>query len=206
MKPEVSVRLKSRLLMFRHMHGSAAKNVQIRRPMSYSSNFNWKKAFGRAFKTIFFPMVMAAELGNSGTEQEKNANLSIPNKKSVASIKICTKSIPAESRNGVMALPKQASSVEDNELKENLKMEVDTVNKNGKIKSHIKEKFISEVDTSNNNLKSEVSPSHRDQLLLLHLDLIERQQQLIQEKDKEILELKNEKEQVWNSLLFLRYL
>jgi hypothetical protein len=148
-------------------------------------------------------MVMAAELGNSGSEQEINTDLSIPNKKSVANMKICAKSIPAESRNGVMALPKLASSLENNEHKEKSKMEVDNVTKNGQIKGHIKEKFISEDDNSNNNLKSEVSPSHRDQLLLLHLDLIERQQQLIQEKDREILELKNEKEQVWNGSLFL---
>ena len=148
-------------------------------------------------------MVMAAEPGKSGSEQEKNSNLSIPNKKSVPSIKICAKSIPAESRNGVMALAKLDSSGGNNKHEENPRMEIDTVSQNGQIHSHIKEKFISEDDSSNNNLKSEVSPSHRDQLLLLHLDLIERQQQLIQEKDREILELKNEKEQVWNYSLIL---
>jgi hypothetical protein len=152
-------------------------------------------------------MVMAAEPGKSGSEQEKNSNLSIPSKKTVPNIKICTKSIPAENRNGQMALPKLASSVGNNKHEENLRMDVDTVSQNGQMHSRVKEKFISEDDSSNNNLKSDVSPSHRDQLLLLHLDLIEQQQQLIQEKDREILELKNEKEQVWqwfvNSMYFV---
>ena len=141
-------------------------------------------------------MVMAAEPGKSGNEKEIPGDLSIPSKKRVPNIKICTKSIPAESRNGVMALPELVNSGENNKHEENSGAEVDALAQNGQMYSHVKAKFISEEDSSNNNLKSDVSPSHRDQLLLLHLDLIERQQQLIQEKDKLILELKNDKEQV----------
>ena len=155
-----------------------------------------RKTFDRAFKTLFFPMVMAAEPGKSGNEQEKSSDLSIPNKKSVPNLKICTKSIPAESRNGVMDFPELANSMESNKHEQSSGAEIDAGAQNGHMHSNVKAKFISEDDSSNNNLKSDVSPSHRDQLLLLHLDLIERQQQLIQEKDKLILELKSDKEQV----------
>ncbi|XP_028417441.1 male-specific lethal 1-like 1 [Dendronephthya gigantea] len=178
---------------------TGAKNVQWR---LMSLVFSWRKTFGGAFKNTFFPMVMAAEPGKSGGEQEKNSNLSLQNRKSVPNIKICTKSLPAESRNGVMAHPKQVNSVENNEHEDNLGMGIDLVSQNGQSYCHGRDEMISEGDSSNNNLKSDVSPSkasvasHRDQLLLLHLDLIERQQQLIQEKDREILDLKNEKEQL----------
>lgn len=162
---------------------------------------NWKKTFGRAFKNIFFPMVMAAEPGKSGGEQEKTCNLSIQNRKSVPNIKLCTKSLPAESRNGVMAHPKQVNIMGNNEHEGNLGMGVDLASQNGQTYCHVEDEMTSKGDSSNNNLKSDVSPSkasvasHRE-LLLLHLDLIERQQQLIREKDREILDLKNEKEQV----------
>ena len=167
--------------------------------------FKPKKTFNRAFKTIFFPMVMAAEPGKSGSELEETSDLSIPNKKGVPNIKTCTKSIPAESRNGVMAIQKQTSSVENNKYEGNSEISVDVLSQNGQTHDNVKEKFTSRVDSSNNNLKSDVSIYHRDQLLLLHLDLIERQQKLIQEKDKEILELKNEKEQVWQQFFMYVY-
>ena len=150
-------------------------------------------------------MVMAAEPGKSGIEEE---SLSLTNKTLVPKTKICTNSIPAEDRNGIAAhakLDNKLISVENNEREDEPTIEVDVVAQNGETATQIKEEYLPEDDCSNNNLKSDVSPSHRDQLLLLHLDLIERQQQLIQEKDKEILQLKNEKEQVWLVLCYSEF-
>lgn len=158
------------------------------------SSFKSKKTFERAFK-VYLPMVMAAEPCKAGSQLESCGNLSIPNKKGVQNMTICTDSLTAESKNGVIS-PKLTDSLENNKHDKNSPIEVDAVSQNGQIHRHVKVKFISEDVSSNNNLKSEISSSHRDQLLLLHLDLIERQQQLIQEKDREILELKHEKEQV----------
>lgn len=59
----------------------------------------------------------------------------------------------------------------------------------------------------NSNHKSDTTNSqvtHLRELLLLHLELIQQQQEKLQKKDRELNQLKIDKEQVWESGKFLK--
>lgn len=152
--------------------------------------FSWKKTFDRACNA-FFPMVMATEPGKQNDARE-GSSLSVPNKINSKCVGNSLSQLPAE-RNGVISRQKQAGSLEKHDELSTPKL--DLVSPNGELGAAVDTK-LSNNDGSNNNLKSDVSSSHLRQLLLLHLDLIQQQQQQIQEKDKEIVQLKTEKEQV----------
>ena len=136
-------------------------------------------------------MVMATEPGRQNDARE-GSSLSVPNKINSKCVGNSLSQLPAE-RNGVISRQKQAGSLEKHDELSTPKL--DFVSPNGELGTTVDTKLPNN-DGSNNNLKSDVSSSHLRQLLLLHLDLIQQQQQQIQEKDKEIVQLKTEKEQV----------
>lgn len=166
--------------------------VQCRQMSSASS---WKKTFDRVCN-VFFPMVMATEPSKQEDAHQGENSLSIPNKINTKCVGNSFTQLPAE-RNGVISRSKSVSSVGSYKHDEHSSTVQDSVTPNGESCTIVDTKLCgTNNDCSNNNLKSDVSPSHLRQLLLLHLDLIQQQQQQIQEKDKEIIQLKTEKEQV----------
>lgn len=190
--------IKTRLLLFRHMH-ACNRRAKYSKCRLMSLALNWKNTFGRALKNLFSPMVMAAEPGKSGIELENSSKLSVYTRsKSPKNIEIFAKSLSAEIRNGVMAPRNIAISVDTNETNERgVKMESNSASPMKAIDGYGEEKLFSLDNNSNNNGNSDVSSSPQEKLILLHSNLIERQEQIIRKKDKEILDLKQEKEQVW---------
>ncbi|XP_046846072.1 male-specific lethal 1-like 1 isoform X2 [Xenia sp. Carnegie-2017] len=157
-----------------------------------------EKYVRKSVENLFSPMVMAAEPGKSGIELENSSKLSVYTRsKSPKNIEIFAKSLSAEIRNGVMAPRNIAISVETNETNERgVKMESNSASPMKAIDGYGEEKLFSLDNNSNNNGNSDVSSSPQEKLILLHSNLIERQEQIIRKKDKEILDLKQEKEQL----------
>ncbi|KXJ23270.1 Methyltransferase-like protein 6 [Exaiptasia diaphana] len=134
-------------------------------------------------------MVMATELpssGNSDQNQHKSDAMADTNKGSPKA------STPNERQNS-RALRSKSSRQNSNFIS---KSDLEELNRHGKDKEQSSKQLDPDESHGNNKSDTHSQVAQLRQLLLLHLELIQQQQEKLQKRDRELNQLKIEKEQV----------